>query len=161
MNKLLLAVIAAGSAFAGTVALPAPAAAQSANDWIRYQERVDPGYDLYRTRSLRYGRYDIYGNTGGWFYYDENAVRRNTWRRNGKWYKTCGNDPAVPIEQPCYVNRVAYPVGYGPSQAPAAGASHPDYAPGTSTSYWDGAYFVTVQVDERGTQTITRTPKQR
>jgi hypothetical protein len=157
MKKLVLAAVSA--AFVGGLTIAAPANAQylggaSANDYNRYQEAADPGYDLYHTRERYYG-YNIYSNGYGYgFYFDENSVRRNTWRRGGKWYKNCGNDPAVPVEQPCYDNRVSYPVGYGPSTPQASYASAAP-APGTSTSEMVGGCLVTVTTDAAGKKSAT------
>ena len=123
MKKLVLALTSV--ALLGGLAAAAPASAQSANYWNRVQEATDPGYDLYHVRERYYGR-TIFSNGYGYgFYFDENSVRRNTWRRGGKWYKNCGNDPAVPVEQPCYDNRVSYPVGYGPSASQEYAAANP------------------------------------
>ena len=70
MKKLVLAAVSA--AFVGGLTIAAPANAQylggaSANDYNRYQEAADPGYDLYHTRERYYG-YNIYSNGYGYGY---------------------------------------------------------------------------------------------
>lgn len=97
------------------------------NDKLWYDHHTDPGYCLSRDyaacKAAVLGGYRMpyqgYGRpyaSGGGYVVVVNGVKINTWRRGGVWYKNCGNDPAVPINQPCYSNRVAYPVGHGPSQ---------------------------------------------
>lgn len=92
----------------------------------RWSEATDPGYCLSRNyaackAAIRGGYYASYAGIpiyagGGGYYAVVNSVKVNTWRRGGRWYKNCGNDPAVPVEQPCYEHRTAYPAGYAPSQ---------------------------------------------
>lgn len=92
MKKLILAAVSAVT-FA-TIAVPAHA--QSANDWNRYQQATDPAYNR-----DRYGYYSYNSYPLPLIPYYPNAVKQNTARRGGEWYKACADDPAWPINQPC------------------------------------------------------------
>jgi hypothetical protein len=91
MKKYILAAVSAVT----LVTIAAPAHAQSANDWIRYQQATDPAYNRDRW----------WGYSGGGYLplipYYPNAVKQNTARRGGEWFKNCGDDPAVPIHENC------------------------------------------------------------
>jgi hypothetical protein len=125
MKRLVIATVLAAATL---YTVPAQAECGGANCWIRYQEQTDPGYDRYQRNTLASVRYRGYGITlvddYNGYYIDQNSVRTNTWRRGGKWYKNCGNDPAVPIESYCYAERPRYPQGYTPQAYDSGSGGH-------------------------------------
>jgi hypothetical protein len=164
MKRLFLAI----AGLTGLAMMAAPAEARhwspyepSANQVNRWSQASDPGYclsgdyEICRAvqRSGFYGMYaglQIFSGSGGYYFYDANRVRTNTWRRGGKWYKNCGNDPAIPIDEPCYVNRPEYRQGYAPAQQAA-----PFSSAASSVTVNDGCVTTEKYLPD-GSHTVTR-----
>lgn len=101
----------------------------SANHWNRWQQRTDPGYNGAVYRNGRY--YYPYGYEYGYDGYGgfpliaclfvrcrPNAVKDNTAKLDGRYYKNCGNDPAVPVDQGCAGTQPTYAAAGGSQQVP-------------------------------------------
>jgi len=153
-NMLIIAAFAAA-----TTAFAAPAHAQYCDQICRDEAR-DPAYQ----RAIRSGGYysgyynGYYNSYGPPIFYEENNVKRNTARRNHRYYKACPNgDPAVPIDVPCPGT-----TGYSeaqPAPSSTSGGRYTGSYTGTQTqTYIDGSYLVTIDTDANGVKTTRREP---